>query len=127
MGAGVDFIDFVLADNPFYSSTTYRAFWGLARASYQWTSALDVRGGLKLMPVVGLGESEADFGEESSTFGFVVEAEVRYDLFAGLNVRAGYRLLLFSSSFEGVGVRELEEVETSDMFNELSFLLGYTY
>ncbi|MEO1268741.1 MAG: hypothetical protein AAFX99_11630, partial [Myxococcota bacterium] len=56
---------------------------------------LSVFGGLQLLPVVGLGESEGDFGEDSSTFGFAFEAAARYALPAGLYVQGGYRIQVF--------------------------------
>ena len=124
-GAGVDFVDFVLADNPFYSSTTYRAFWLGTRATYRWSEDLSLFGGLQLLPVVGLGESEEDFGEDSSTFGFALDATARYALFDGLYVEGGYRIQVFNSSFDGVGVRRLEQVETTDIYNSVSVWAGY--
>jgi hypothetical protein len=123
--AGFYLLDFVLSDNPFYSSTTYRAWRLGAQAEYQALPWLRAEAELGLLPLVGLGASEAEFGEGSSSLGAVAGVGAEVDLIGRLYLRGGYRLRWFSTSFEGRGLRGLEAVVTTDFFHDLSLWAGF--
>ncbi len=122
---GLYLLDFVLSDNPFYSSTTYRALWLGGQGRYQLLPWVHADAELGVFPVTGLGDSQTEFGESASTVGAVAGLGLETDLTQNLYVRVGYRLRWFSSSFEGQGDRGLEAVVTTDFFHDLALRLGY--
>lgn len=127
-GTGVQLLNFVLAENPFYSSTQYRAWQFSARGVYTVTPWLDLVGGFKVYPLVGLGgSSEAEFGQDSSTFGGGATLAAEATAAAGLYVHAGYTFRAFSTSFSGLGDRQLEAVVTTDIVHTLSVWAGYRF
>ncbi len=124
---GLFLLDFVLADNPFYSSTTYRAWLLSTKGVYTASSWLDVTGGLELYPLVSLGASEAEFGQDSSTFGASASLALEADIAGGLYAHGGYQLTAFSSTFTGRGARGLESAVTTDVFHSISAWAGYRF
>ncbi len=124
---GLLLLDFVLAANDFYSSTTYRAWQISTRGVYTISPRFDLQGGIQIFPLVGLGASEAEFGTGSSTFGASGHISVQASVVAGLYVHAGYQLRAFSSSFTGQGDRELDAVVTTDILHSLSLWTGYRF
>ena len=131
-GLGFESLDFVLADNPVYSSTAYRALWLSAHINYGIVDRLSLVGGINALPWVGLGDTEAEFGTGSSAFGVVVDLALSYDIVSGLYVRGGYRLRAITTTFEGQGTRQiageaLVDVKSNDFVQEPSLWLGYRY
>ena len=82
-------------------------------------------GHLNLFPTVGLGASEVEFGEDSSTFGAGMGGGAVAELIADLYARAGYQIRFFNTTFEGTGERGLASVVTTDVYHELSLWVGY--
>jgi len=131
-GVGYEAVDFVLADNPVYSTTTYTALWLSAHAVYGIVDGLAFEGGLRALPWVGLGASESELGTGSTAFGAVVDLSLTYDLFAGVFVRGGYHLRAITTTFEGTGTRQIGEqtltnAQSNDFVNDGSLSLGYRY
>ncbi len=126
-GTGIMTLDFVLSDNPFYSSTTYRAWKLSVSGLYSALDWLDVSGGVDIFPLVGLGVSESEFGQDSSTLGASIIVAFVADIIAGLYVYGGYEMLAFSSNFTGRGARGLESAVTTDIFHSLSLRAGYRF
>ena len=124
---GVMTLDFVLSFNQLYSSTTYRAWQLGVSGAYSLLPWLEFEGGLRFFPVVGLGVSESEFGQDSSTLGAAIQIAVEADIVAGLYVHGGYELLAFSSDFTGRGARGLESPVTTDVFHSLSIWAGYRF
>jgi hypothetical protein len=122
---GLTSLDFVLSRNPFYTNTTYRALRLAVSGEYRLMPGFSALGEINLFPVVGLGASEAEFGEDSSTFGAGVTLGAQMDLVQGVFVRAGYMLRFFNTTFEGTGERELESVVTTDVYHDLTLWMGY--
>lgn len=122
---GIYLVDFVLSDNPFYSSTTYRAWWLGGQGEYTLSPWLRLDAQLGLYPVVSLGPSEEEFGESSSSFGAAFGLGAQVDLVGQVYLRTGYRGRWFSSSFQGRGTRGLEAVVTTDIFHDLALWAGF--
>ena len=122
---GFTALDFVLARNPFYTNTTYRALRLAVNGEYRMLPWLTAFGDVDLYPVVTLGASEAEFGESSSTFGAGVALGALIDVVDGVFLRAGYMIRFFNTTFDGTGQRELESVVTTDVHHDLTFWVGY--
>lgn len=131
-GLGYEAVDFVLADNPVYSTTTYAALWLSAHTEIGIADGLAFAGGIRALPWVGLGESEADFGTGSTAFGAVIDLSLTYDLFAGMFLRGGYRFRAVTASFEGTGTRQVGEqtltnAQSNDFVHNGELAVGYRY
>jgi hypothetical protein len=124
---GVMVLDFVLSFNQLYSSSTYRAWQLRVNGVYSLLSWLDVEGGIKFFPIVGLGVSESEFGTDSSTFGAAFQVAAEAEIVDGLYVHGGYDLLAFSSDFTGRGARGLESPVTTDVFHSMAVWAGYRF
>ena len=125
LGAGYDTVDFVLADNPIYSSTRYRATWLSIGLDVSLSNELAIEAGIVGLPLVSLGDSEKEFGTSSSTVGAAANLGLSYDVIAGLYAHTGYRVRAFSTTFEGEGLRGLADVEATDIFHDFTFWVGY--
>jgi hypothetical protein len=122
---GMHILDFVLGDNPFYSSTTYRAWWVGASAEYALLDGVRLDAGFDFIPTASLGVSEQEFGQSSKTLGAIVDLGAEVDLVGYLYLHGGYRLRWLSTSFQGSGNRGLEAVVTADIFHDLALWVGY--
>lgn len=122
---GLHILDFVLGDNPFYSSTTYRAWWVGASAEYALLDGVRLDAGFDFIPTANLGVSEQEFGQSSKTLGAIVDLGAEVDLVGYLYLHGGYRLRWLSTSFQGSGNRGLEAVVTADIFHDLALWVGY--
>lgn len=131
-GLGWQSLDFILASNPVYGSTTYGALWLGGQVVVGLVDKLSLLGTIEVIPWAGLGDSAAEFGSSASSFGFTGEVALAYDLLEGVSVEVGYRLRAMSASYEGEGTREingerLADATSNDYVQEPTLRVGYRW
>lgn len=122
---GLRVVEFSLGYNPLYGSSFYRGIEVGAAVDYLASSRWIVEGEAAIRPAVSLGSGETEFGTDGSSFGFGIEAGLRYVTDLGVFARAAARYDRYTTSWDPPPGEQ--ETTATDGFQTFVIGIGYAY
>ncbi len=131
---GYNWLVFDIDPNPTYQGHGYQGLLGhVAFSTPLGLPALRGKAGFGFLVNFGFGDGDmiADWGKNADGWGLSADAELSFEIFAGLFVKAAYELFYLSTSYGGQGCQNLPGCDpvsgsvATDLFHQINLSLGY--